>query len=88
MHAATLEQLLIQLHEFVQFDSKDPPYDATGAFAIFEAIVDNLATHYLDCDFETLTDSPPILSTAQAEFLKRLLHCHEIAGSNKIEERD
>jgi len=88
MYAGTFEQLEKQLREFVHFDSKDPPYDANGAFMLFTAIVDNLATHYQDHDFENLTETPPILSKSQEQLLRMLLHYHEIAGTDPVDDVD
>lgn len=68
----TFEELEEYLREFTNFLGDPAPYDFNGAFHLFLAILDNLATHSLQADVDDLEKDPPPLAEKQVDFLRKL----------------
>ncbi|WP_339909905.1 hypothetical protein [Symmachiella dynata] len=71
-HVRSYEDLERYLREFTNFSGDPVPYDFIGAFHLFLAILDNLANHSIDADFEPLEEDPQLLTDEQCKFLGKL----------------
>jgi hypothetical protein len=69
----SFEDLERYLAAFANFHGDPMPYDFVGAFALFVAMLDNLAANHVDADLEGLAETGPPLTDGQRAFLLKLL---------------
>ncbi len=68
----TFDNLEKYLREFSNFSGDPAPYDFNGAFHLFLAVLDNLASNHLDADIESLGEFLPVFTQSQQQFLRSL----------------
>jgi hypothetical protein len=68
----TFEDLERYLREFTNFSGDPVPYDYNGAFHLFLAVLDNLASHHLEADLESHEECRLLFTESQQQFLRQL----------------
>lgn len=60
------------LRGFVNFGGGPVPYDFSGAFRLFLALLDNPTRNHLDADIDGLGEDRPWFTEDETRFLKKL----------------